>query len=130
LPLEQFYSSAALAADFAPTACAAASELAITLRKNFAFFSFAFEGEEEVVTIAAVSSGQAVPAHDAAAVLLSPLPCLAVVQLPPPFCSPTKQQSAFLSAKKSARQKSAKHDALWAGNYPMQCRKEKRRRCE
>jgi hypothetical protein len=41
----EFYSSAALAADFAVTA--AAGELAITFRINFAFFSF--EGEEEVV---------------------------------------------------------------------------------
>ena len=77
LPLQQFYSSASLAADFAVTA--AAGELAITFRIIFAFFSF--EGEEEVVkkevvwcsyrfddlnfdlTIATVSSGdEAVPA--------------------------------------------------------------------
>ena len=123
-PLQQFYSSASLAADFAVTA--AAGELAITFRIIFAFFSF--EGEEEVVkkevvwcsyrfnplnfdlTIATVSSGdEAVPATLPTMLLLSPLPCLAVLQVSPkrrllctPFWTPT-QQSAFLSAKKRAR---------------------------
>ena len=101
--------------------------------------------------IAAATSVDCVAASAATMLLLSPLPCLAVLQLcvcrrnaasllnshttkfPPNTVLFFRQRKEVSQAQEVCTKRicDAMHDALWAGNYPMQClcRKQNRRSC-